>query len=49
VADVRIVGPHTVTSRILDYHTADQIASIQAISQESRPSRSVKRAGSLVF
>jgi len=49
VAEVRIVGPHTLTSRILDYRTADQIASIQAISQESRPSRSVKRAGSLVF
>ena len=27
VADVRIVGPHTLTSRILDYRTADQVAS----------------------
>ena len=49
VADVRIVGPHTLTSRILDYRTAHQVASIQAISREPRSSRSVKRVGSLVF
>ena len=39
VADVRIVGPHTLTSRILDYRTADQVASIQTISQKQRSSR----------
>ena len=49
VADVRIVGPHTLTSRILDFRTADQVASIQTISQKPRPSRSVKRTGSMVF
>jgi hypothetical protein len=27
VADVRIVGPHTLTSRILDYRSADEVAS----------------------
>jgi hypothetical protein len=27
VADVRIVGPHTLTSRILDYRAADVVAS----------------------
>jgi len=32
VADVRIVGPHTLTSRVLDYRTADQVASIRIIS-----------------
>jgi hypothetical protein len=34
-ADVRIVGPHTLTSRILDYRTANEVASartgIQAV------------------
>jgi hypothetical protein len=49
VADVRIVGPHTLTSRILDYRSADQVASIQTISHEPRSSRSLKRAGSMVF
>ena len=38
VADVRIVGPHTLTSRILDYRTADQVASIQTISRKQRSS-----------
>jgi hypothetical protein len=39
LADVRIVGPHTLTSRILDYRTADQVASIQTIThkQSSTP------------
>jgi hypothetical protein len=32
VADVRIVGPHTLTSRILDYRTADQVASIRTVT-----------------
>jgi len=27
VADVRIVGTHTLTSRILDYRIADEVAS----------------------
>jgi hypothetical protein len=36
VADVRIVGPHTLRSRILDYRTADQVASIQTISHKLR-------------
>jgi len=39
VADVRIVGPHTLTSRILDYRAADQVASIQILSQKQRSSR----------
>jgi len=34
VADVRIVGPHTLTSHILDYRTADQVASIRIISDK---------------
>jgi hypothetical protein len=34
VADVRIVGPHTLTSRVLDYRTADQVASIRIISDK---------------
>ena len=38
VADVRIVGPHTLTSRMLDYRTADQVASIQTISGKQRSS-----------
>jgi hypothetical protein len=38
VADVRIVGPHTLRSRILDYRTADQVASIQTISRKQRSS-----------
>jgi len=38
VADVRIVGPHTLTSRILDYRTADQVASIQTITHKRRSS-----------
>jgi len=36
VADVRIVGPHTLRSRILDYRTADQVASIPTISRKLR-------------
>jgi hypothetical protein len=36
VADVRIVGPHTLRSRILDYRTADQVASIQTIPHKLR-------------
>lgn len=36
VADVRIVGPHTLRSRILDYRTADQVASIPTISHKLR-------------
>jgi hypothetical protein len=39
VADVRIVGPHTLTSRILDYRAADQVASIQTVSPKQRSSR----------
>ena len=39
VADVRIVGPHTLTSRTLDYRTANQVASIQTISEKQRSSR----------
>ena len=31
VADVRIVGPHTLTSRILDYRTADEVASARSL------------------
>jgi len=27
VADVRLLGPHTLTSRILDYRSADVVAS----------------------
>ena len=38
VADVRVVGPHTLTSRMLDYRTADQVASIQTISRKQRSS-----------
>ncbi len=38
VADVRIVGPHTLTARMLDYRTADQVASIQTISGKQRSS-----------
>ena len=38
VADVRIVGPHTLTSRVLDYRTAEQVASIQTISHKKRSS-----------
>jgi len=36
VADVRIVGPHTLQSRILDYRTADQVASVQVIPRKLR-------------
>jgi outer membrane lipoprotein-sorting protein len=39
VADVRIAGPHTLTSRIVDFRTADQVASVQTISQKRRSSR----------
>jgi len=38
VADVRIMGPHTLTSRTLDYRTANQVASIQTISGTQRSS-----------
>lgn len=38
VADVRIVGPHTLTSHMLDYRTADQVASIRTIAQTQRTS-----------
>ncbi len=34
VADVRIAGPHTLTSRIVDYRTADQVASVNAVSRK---------------
>ncbi len=30
VADVRIVGPHTLTSRVLDYRSADEVASTKS-------------------
>ena len=33
VADVRIVGPHTLTSQILDYRGTDEIASTQTRSR----------------
>lgn len=36
VADVRIVGPHTLQSRILDYRTTDQVASVQVIPRKLR-------------
>jgi hypothetical protein len=29
VADVRLVGPHTLTSRVLDYRGADEVASLK--------------------
>ncbi len=39
VADVRIAGPHTLTSRMVDYRTADQVASVQSVSQKRHSSR----------
>jgi hypothetical protein len=39
VADVRIVGPHTLTSRIVDYRRSDVVASTQMRMRSSNPSR----------
>ena len=38
VADVRIAGPHTLTSRIVDYRTADQVALVNTVSRKVRSS-----------
>ncbi len=39
VADVRIVGPHTLTSRIVDYRRSDVVASTQIRMRSSNSSR----------
>lgn len=39
VADVRIVGPHTLTSRIVDYRRSDVVASTQIHLRSTDPRR----------